>query len=71
MTMRGGGGDTSKEGREHQMRCRFIRTDNRLRFAKGEAVTWNVWMLNSLKWIDRLKVLISSYGRQPHTECAG
>ncbi len=32
----------AEEGRRHQLHCRFVRTDNRLRFAKGRAIAWNV-----------------------------
>lgn len=70
MTMRGGGGDTSEEGRGHQMRCRLIRTDNRLRFAKEKVITWSVRALSNLKCADRLKAPIPSYGRQAHAERA-
>ena len=32
----------AEESRRHQLHCRFIRTDNRLRFTKGRAIAWNV-----------------------------
>ena len=61
----------AEESRRHQMHCWFVRTDNRLRFAKGRAIAWNVWALNRFEWANRLKVPIPSYGGQPmHAVCA-
>ena len=62
----------AEETRGHQLRCRFIRTDNRLRFAlEGRAISRNVRALNWFEWANRLKVPIPSYGRQQaHAECA-
>ena len=60
-----------EESRRHQLHCRFTRTDNRLRFAKGRAIAWNVRALNRFEWANRLKVPIPSYGgQQAHAECA-
>ena len=61
----------AEESRRHQLHCRFVRTDNRLRFAKGRAIAWNVRALNRFEQANRLKVPIPSYGgQQTHAECA-
>ena len=61
----------AEESRRHQLHCRFVRTDNRLRFAKGRAIAWNVRAPGRFEWANRLKVPIPSYGRQQtHAECA-
>ena len=32
----------AEETRGHQLYCRFIRDDNRKRFAKGRVISWNI-----------------------------
>ena len=60
----------AEEGRRHHQHCRFVRTDNRLRFAKGRAIAWNVRAPGRFEWANRLKVHIPSYGgQQMHAEC--
>ena len=36
----------AEEARRHQLHCRFVRDDNRQRFATGRAISWNVRVLN-------------------------
>ena len=61
----------TEEGGGHQLHCRFVRTDNRLRFAKGRAIAWNVWAPSRFERANRMKVPIQSRGgQQTHAECA-
>ena len=36
----------AEEAKRHQLHCRFIREDNRLRFAKIRAIAWNIKVIN-------------------------
>ena len=51
-------------GRGRQPHCRFIRTGNRLRSARGMAIAWNVRAPGRFERAGRLKVPITSYGGQ-------
>ena len=61
----------AEESRRRHLHCRFIRTDNRLRFAKGRAIAWNVRAPSRFEWANRLKAPPpSSDGQQMHAERA-
>ena len=60
----------AEETRGHQLLCRFVREDNRRRFAKGRAIAWNIRVLNRFQCANRLNILIPSYGGLAHAECA-
>ncbi|MYB47432.1 MAG: hypothetical protein F4245_06535 [Cenarchaeum sp. SB0678_bin_8] len=47
------------------MYCRFVGDDNRKRFAKGRAISWNIRVLNWFWWANRLGIPIPSYGAPP------
>ena len=55
----------AEETQGHQLYCRFIRDDNRKRFAKGSIISWNTIVLNRFRWANRLGIPISSYGTPP------
>ena len=59
-----------EETRGHQLLCRFVREDNRRRFAKGRAIAWNIRVLNRFECANRLRIPIPSYGGLAHIECA-
>ena len=52
----------AEETRRHQLHCRFIREDNRRKFAQGRAIAWNIRVLNRFECANRLKIPIPSYG---------
>ena len=52
----------AEETRRHQLHCRFVRNDNRRRFAKGRAISWNIRVLNRFECARRLNIPIPSYG---------
>ena len=52
----------AEETRRHQLHCRFIRDDNRRRFAKGRAIAWNIRVLSRFECAARLNISIPSYG---------
>ena len=52
------------------MHYRFVREDNRRRFAKGRAIAWNIRILNRFECANRLNIPIPSYGGMAHVECA-
>ena len=52
----------AEETRRHQLHCRFVRDDNRRRFAKGRAISWNIRVLNRFECARRLNIQIPSYG---------
>ena len=60
----------AEETRRHQLHCRFVREDNRRRFAKGRAIAWNIRVLNRFECANRLNIPIPSYGGMAHAECA-
>ena len=60
----------AEESRRHQLHCRFVREDNRRRFAKGRAISWNIRVLNRFECARRLNISIPSYGGPACTECA-
>ena len=60
----------AEETRGHQLLCRFVREDNRRRFAKGRAIAWNIRVLNRFECANRLRMPIPSYGGLAHAECA-
>ena len=60
----------AEESRRHQLHCRFVREDNRRRFAKGRASAWNIQVLNRFECARRLNISIPSYGGWVCTECA-
>ena len=60
----------AEESRRHQLHCRFVREDNRRRFAKGRAISWNIRILNRFECARRLNISIPSYGGPACTECA-
>ena len=60
----------AEETRGHQLLCRFVREDNRRRFAKGRAIAWNIRVLNRFECANRLRIPIPSYGGLAHAECA-
>ena len=60
----------AEETRRHQLHCRFVREDNRRRFAKGRAIAWNIRVLNRFECANRLNIPIPSYGGMAHVECA-
>ncbi len=59
----------AEEPRRHQLQCRFVRDDNRRRFAQRRAITWNIRVLNRFECANRLNIPIPSYG-VTHWECA-
>ena len=60
----------AEETRQHQLHYRFVREDNRRRFAKGRAIAWNIRVLNRFECANRLNIPIPSYGGLAHAECA-
>ena len=60
----------AEETRGHQLHCRFVREDNRLRFAKGRAMAWNIRVLNRFQCANRLNIPMPSYGGLAHAECS-
>ena len=52
----------AEESRRHQLHCRFLREDNRRRFAKGRAISWNILVLGRFRCANRLGIRIPSYG---------
>ena len=60
----------AEETRRHQLHCRFVREDNRRRFAKGRAIVWNIRTLNRFECANRLNIPIPSYGGMAHVGCA-
>ena len=51
-----------EESKRHQLHCRFIRPDNRRRFGKIRAITWNIKVLNRLRCARIRGIEIPSYG---------
>ena len=60
----------AEETRGHRLPCRFVREDNRRRFAKGRAIAWNIRVLNRFQCANRLRIPVPSYGGLAHAECA-
>ena len=60
----------AEESRRHQLQCRFVRDDNRRRFTKGRAISWNIRILNRFECANRLSIPIPSYGGMAHVGCA-
>ena len=60
----------AEETRGHRLPCRFVREDNRRRFAKGRATAWNIRVLNRFERANRLGIPVPSYGGLAHAECA-
>ena len=52
----------AEEAKRHQLHCRFIREDNRLRFAKIRAIAWNIKVLNRFECASKLWIPIPTYG---------
>ena len=52
----------AKETRWHQLHCRFVREDNRRRFAKGRAIAWNIRAPNRFECASKLWIPIPTYG---------
>ena len=36
----------AEEAKRHQLHCRFLKEDNRIRFGKIRSITWNLKVLN-------------------------
>ena len=51
-----------EESKRLQLHCRFIRPDNRRRFGKIRAITWNIKVLNRLRCARMRGIKIPSYG---------
>ena len=51
-----------EESKRHQLHCRLIREDNRLRFGKIRAIAWNIKVLNRFRCARRLRIHIPAYG---------
>ena len=60
----------AEETKRHQLHCRFIREDNRLRFAKIRAIAWNIKVLNRFECASNLRIPIPSYGGLARATCA-
>ena len=45
----------AEETKRHQLHCRFIREDNRLRFAKIRAIAWNIKVINRFECASKLR----------------
>ena len=52
----------AEDTRRHHLHCRFVRNDNRRRFAKGRAIAWNIRVLSRFECAARLNISIPSYG---------
>ena len=60
----------AEETRRYQLHCRFVLEKNRILFAKGRAIAWNIRVLNRFECANRLHIPIPSYGGVAHTVCA-
>ena len=60
----------AEEAKRHQLHCRFIREDNRLRFAKIRAIAWNIKILNRFECASKLRIPIPTYGGLARAACA-
>ena len=60
----------AEETRRHQLHCRFVREDNRRRFGKCRAISWNMRVLNRFECAKKLGISIPSYGSPARAECA-
>ena len=60
----------AEETKRHQLHCRFIREDNRLRFARIRAIAWNIKVLNRFECASRLRIPIPTYGGLARAACA-
>ena len=60
----------AEEAKRHQLHCRFIREDNRLRFAKIGAIAWNIMVINRFECASRLRIPIPTYGGLARAACA-
>ena len=56
--------------KRHQLHCRFIRENNRLRFAKIRATAWNIKILNRFECASKLRMPIPTYDGLTRTACA-
>ena len=57
----------AEETRRYQLHCRFVLDKNRILFAKGRAIAWNIRVLNRFECANRLHIPIPSYGGVAHT----
>ena len=60
----------AEETRRYQLHCRFVLDKNRILFAKGRAIAWNIRVLNRFECANRLHIPIPSYCGVAHTVCA-
>ena len=60
----------AEETKRHQLHCRFIREDNRLRFAKIRAIAWNIKVINRFECDSKLRIPIPTYGGLARAACA-
>ena len=60
----------AEEAKRHQLHCRFIREDSRLRFAKIRAIAWNIKILNRFECASKLRIPIPTYGGLARAACA-
>ena len=60
----------AEEAKRHQLHCRFIREDNRLRSAKIRAIAWNIKVLNRFECASKLRIPIPAYGGLARAACA-
>ena len=60
----------AEETKRHQLHCRFIREDNRLRFARIRAIAWNIKVINRFECASKLRIPIPTYGGLARAACA-
>ena len=60
----------AEKAKRHQLHCRFIREDNRLRFAKIRAIAWNIKVINRFECASKLRIPIPTYGGLARAACA-
>ena len=60
----------AEEAKRHQLHCRFIREDSRLRFAKIRAIAWNIKVINRFECASKLRIPIPACGGLARAACA-
>ena len=51
----------AEEAKRHQLHCRFLKEDNRIRFGKIRSITWNLKVLNRFMHAKKLGIAIPAY----------